>query len=117
MAALAVGSVACDVTDRILAPDKCTLALDVDTAQGREPVEPPYVVELSPRGTEPPTAISFQGNGWSLVDVMQFGPDGAVVDIYRGEGLMINQGMGCVHDRSARYMALSARRRQGWLLS
>jgi hypothetical protein len=93
MAALAAGSMACDVTDRIVAPDTCTLALNVDTPKGREPVEPPYVVALSPRGSEPPTAISFQGNGWSLVDVMQIGPDGAVVDIYRGEGLMINQGM------------------------
>jgi hypothetical protein len=77
----------CAEAERLIQPDRCTLGVIVDTADGKVEIAPPYTVELTPPGVDSPTGIGFTGTGWTTVDITQVSPDGIVVDTFRGNGV------------------------------
>jgi hypothetical protein len=81
------GLAGCVEAERLLQTDGCTLAVTIDTTEGKVRIEPPYVIKLTPPGVSPPTGIGFTGTGWTTVDITQISPEGVVVDTFRGEGV------------------------------
>jgi hypothetical protein len=73
--------------------DGCTLEVVVDSNGTRESLDAPYSFAMTLPGIHGQGAVSFQGTGWQLVDVIAIRPDGSTDDTYRGEGSMINLGM------------------------
>jgi hypothetical protein len=85
--ALWSGLTGCAEAERLLQPDRCTLAVMTDTKDGKVEIDPPYTLTLTPPGVSPPTGIGFSGTGWTTVDITQVSPDGVVVDTFRGNGV------------------------------
>jgi hypothetical protein len=81
------GLTGCAETERLLQPDRCTLAVMTDTKDGKVEIDAPYTLTLTPPGVSPPTGIGFSGTGWTTVDITQIAPDGVAVDTFRGNGV------------------------------
>ena len=71
----------------------CGLEVHAEAHQERLSLDAPYGMTLEPPEAEAFQAIVPIGSGWRFVDVQVIGPDGSLVDDYRGPGDMINGGM------------------------
>ena len=84
---------ACGLGDLVPSPrDACTLEVVADTNGERTTLAPPYSFPMTAAGIHGTGAVSFQGTGWKLVDIVALRPDGSTSDTYRGKGEMINAG-------------------------
>ena len=72
---------------------ECGLEVLADAHQEQVALDAPYGVTLEAPEAEAFQAIVPKGSGWKFVDVQVIGPDGSLVDDYRGPGDMINGGM------------------------
>jgi hypothetical protein len=72
--------------------DGCTLEVVADSNGSRKTLKAPYSFAMTTAGIHGQGAVSFQGTGWKLADIVAIRPDGSTSDTYRGQGDMINMG-------------------------
>lgn len=90
---LGVALQGCGLAGLVPSPsDGCTLEVVADTNGERKTLGPPYSFAMTAPGIHGQGAVSFQGTGWRLVDIIAIRPDGSTSDTYRGQGDMINMG-------------------------